>query len=274
MHAQVGAAEFNKHIAFLHMIAVADRHVFHHAVDLGENLAAVDRLQRTAGLHFEIPRHNHQGQDNGPHGQRYGNRFGQGSSMEDPTGIAQRPPDGHEEEILMLHGVGQGRGTVFGDHVDALQHSVGDAAVLDLLDDQGADGLLGHFRLIGVLLFFPQARPDKRQHGDRFRMRIVDVFLHGVLDLGCHVAGIAGVPDGVARLHDLGGQLAQEPHGVRSFVEEVLPADGLDAALPPTADGDADAVAFDQPASFVGDHVCRLSGVEAGVYQAGEILQL
>ena len=53
-----------------------------------------------------------------------------------PAGLAQRPPHGHQEQVLMLQGVGQRSGTVQADHVRPLRQARRQPAVLDLLDDQ------------------------------------------------------------------------------------------------------------------------------------------
>ncbi len=53
-------------------------------------------------------------------------------------------------------------------------------------------------------------RPPQRQHGDHLRVRLVDVFLHGVFDLRGQVAGVAGVPHRVAGGHHGRGQPAQQ----------------------------------------------------------------
>ena len=102
--------------------------------------------------------------------------------------LAQRPPHGHEKQVLMLQGVGQRRGAVPADHVHPLRHGRRQAAVFDLLDDQRAEGRLRLLALLGIVLVF-QPRAPQRQHGHRLRVRLVDVFLHGLFDLRGHVAG-------------------------------------------------------------------------------------
>ena len=87
----------------------------------------------------------------------------------------------------------------------------------------------GSSRFFGVV-FLVELRPLQRQHGDHLRVRLVDVFLHGVFHLRGQVAGVARVPHRIARGHHRRGQLAQQPNGVRPLVEHVLAADGLDRA--------------------------------------------
>ena len=117
-------------------------------------------------------------------------------------------------------------------------------------------------------------RTPQRQHGHRLGMRLVDVFLHGVLDLRRQIARVAGVPHRVAAADDRRGQLVQQPHRVRTLIKQVLAADGLDLALLPPADRHADAIALDQPPALVGDRIGRLARIQRGVDRPGKILQL
>ena len=57
-------------------------------------------------------------------------------------------------------------------------------------------------------------------------------------------------------------------------LDHVGAADGLDLRLAGVADGDADAVAFDEPPAFVGDRVRDFDGIEAAVNVAGEGFEL
>ncbi len=172
----------------------------------------------------------------------------------------------------MFHGVGQRRGAVPADHFHPLRHGRRQAAVLDLLDDQGADGRRRLLAILGIV-FLVQGRPPQGQHGHHLRVRLVDVFLHGLFDLRGHVLGVARIPDRFAAGHHRRGQSPQQADRVGTLVEDVLAADRLDHAAIALADGHADAVALDQPPPLVGDRVGRLDRLQRGMDGAGEILQ-
>ena len=105
-------------------------------------------------------------------------------------------------------------------------------------------------------------------------MGLVHVILHGVFNLRRQIARIARIPERFAGRHHRRRQAVKQHDGIRTFVERVLAADRLDLALLAAADRHADAVAFDQPASLVGDRIGRLARVQAGVRRTREILEL
>ena len=182
------------------------------------------------------------------------------------TGIRNRPSYSKR--------VGEGGRAVRAHHLDALQKPFGRAAIDHLLDDQRADHA-GRCRLFIFREFrFFVARFDERQDGDRLGVRFVDVGIERRFDLRGHVRGVAREPDVLARLHHGGRELAEHHGDVRAFVERVLPADGFDRAAAAAADGDAHAVAADQPAAFVGDRVGGLADVEFFVGRARERFEL
>ena len=173
----------------------------------------------------------------------------------------------------MFHRVCQRGGAVLADHFRPMHHVRREPAVLDPLDHQGADRRLG-FGAFFRIVFLRRGGTLQRQHGHGLRVCFVDVLLHGVLDLRGQIAGVAGVPYGVAGGDHRRGQLAQQADGVRTLVEKVLAADGLDLTGRSLADRHAQPVAFDQPPPLVGDRVGGFARVQRGVDRAGEILQL
>ena len=173
----------------------------------------------------------------------------------------------------MLQGVGQGGRTVPRDHVDPLRHRRRQAAVLDLLDDQRADGRLGRPRRFSGSSSSPMRG---RCSGSTATVFECDSSMYSWMASSTCGAMSCVSPVyqiGFARGHHRRGQPGQQADGVGTLVENVLAADRLDDALVALANGHADAVALDQPPPFVGDRVGRLERLERGVDRAGEILQ-
>ena len=179
----------------------------------------------------------------------------------------------HEEQALVLHGVGQGHGTVAADDVDPLGHGRGHAVVFDLLDDQRPD------RRLGVVL---ARRWSASWSGfGRPSGSTAIIFEWASSTYSCTASSTCGARSRVSPAYHTGsprghhgrGQPAQQPHGVRSLVEDVLAADGLDRAAVALAEGHAHAVALDQPPALVGDGVGGLQRLQRGVDAAGEVLQ-
>ena len=100
---------------------------------------------------------------------------------------------------------------------------------------------MGSFRFVafGRIFIFGRSGAFQRQDGHGFGMGFVDVFFHRFFHLRGQILGVARVPDGVAGGRDRGGQLSQQSHHVRAFVENVLAADGFDLAMLALADGHA-----------------------------------
>ena len=68
----------------------------------GENVAAIDRFERSLRFDFEIRRPKKQKQNDGQDRRTDRERFRQGAGLHDPAGISDRTPEGHQEQVLMF----------------------------------------------------------------------------------------------------------------------------------------------------------------------------
>ena len=117
-------------------------------------------------------------------------------------------------------------------------------------------------RPVSVWTWFGQ-----RQNRDVLGVRFIDIVFERLLDLRRQIRAVAVVPECFAAAANRRDQLFQQRDQIRTPIKALLAADRFQAVRTAAARGDADAIAFDQPAAFVGDRVGCLLRFQIAMHQ-------
>ena len=105
------------------------------------HVALLYRLQGPLGPHVEVPGDDNPGQKQQHDGRGNRDRFGQRAGLDDPPRFADRPPDRHQEQAVVIDRIRQRPGTVLVDQIEPRGEDIARNIAFDLLNDQRADDL-------------------------------------------------------------------------------------------------------------------------------------
>src|SRR6185369_4269878 len=116
-------------LPLMYDVVVFDVHLFDQAINLGINVLANLGSQLGFAFELEVGLVEAEKPEGADHGCRYCEGFRKRSTTEQAGSLAQESPHGQKEQVLVLQRIGEGGGTMRTNDLDALQESVGCAAV-------------------------------------------------------------------------------------------------------------------------------------------------